>query len=57
MSDACGCSDETDDRESEEEAVSLWRVTEIRAALLAAVVLAAAWLVSRNTAPDLLGRV
>ena len=54
MSDACGCSDETDDRESEEEAVSLWRVTEIRAALLAAVVLAAAWLVSRNTAPDLL---
>ncbi|MBE7698693.1 cadmium-translocating P-type ATPase [Oerskovia sp. Sa1BUA8] len=52
MSDACGCSDEAESPEGEEEAVSLWRVGEIRAALLAAVVLLAGWLVSRTAAPE-----
>jgi heavy metal translocating P-type ATPase len=54
MSDACGCSDETEEREGEEveESGSLWQVTEIRAAALAALVLAAAWLVSRTDAPE-----
>ncbi|MBD3778060.1 MAG: cation-transporting P-type ATPase, partial [Micrococcales bacterium] len=54
MSDACGCSDEAEEREVEEaeESGSLWQVTEIRAAALAALVLAAAWLVSRADAPE-----
>ncbi len=53
MSDACGCSDDADGTEVEEaeESTSLWQVSEIRAAALAAVVLGATWLVSRADVP------
>lgn len=51
MSDACGCSDEVEAGE-ESEAVAWWRVQEIQAAALAAVILGAGWLVSPTSAPD-----
>ena len=52
MSDACGCSDDKVEGEEQEAAVSWWQVGEIRAAGLAALVLAGAWLLSRTAVPD-----
>ena len=56
MSDACGCSDEkigTEESE-EEEAVSFWQVSEVRAAAASGVLLLAAWIVSLAGGPQIL---
>ena len=55
MSDACGCSDENNGtEESEEEAVSFWQVSEVRAAAASGVLLLAAWIVSLAGGPEML---
>ncbi|NKY11904.1 heavy metal translocating P-type ATPase [Cellulomonas hominis] len=56
MNDACGCSGEVE-ASAEDEAVAWWRVREIQAAALAAVILGAGWLVSLTTAPHWVGLV